>query len=99
MGKQKQQENQEYFEMLRSLFNEMYTEIDEMKKKKPDGVVNAFKVERIIVAHVHDECIVECPPDTTVQEICDLMGTVPPWAPGLILRADGYECPGFYMKD
>ena len=31
-----------------------------------------------IVAHVHDECIVECPPDTTVQEICDLMGTVPP---------------------
>lgn len=48
MGKQKQQENQEYFEMLRSLFNEMYTEIDEMKKKKPDGVVNAFKVERII---------------------------------------------------
>lgn len=52
-----------------------------------------------IVAHVHDECIVECPPDTTVQEICDLMGTVPPWAPGLILRADGYECPGFYMKD
>ena len=31
MGKQKQQENQEYFEMLRSLFNEMYTEIDEMK--------------------------------------------------------------------
>lgn len=72
MGKQKQQENQEYFEMLRSLF---------------------------IVAHVHDECMVECPPDTTVQEICDLMGTVPPWAPGLSLRADGYECPGFYMKD
>ena len=52
-----------------------------------------------IVAHVHDECIVECPPDTTVQEICDLMATVPSWAPGLILRADGYECPGFYMKD
>jgi DNA polymerase len=53
-----------------------------------------------IVAHVHDECIVECPPDTTVQEICNLMGSVPPWAPGLILRADGYECTGgFYMKD
>ena len=52
-----------------------------------------------IVAHVHDECIVEAPQEATVQEICDLMGTVPPWAPGLILRADGYECPGFYMKD
>ena len=33
--------------MLRDLFNEMYAEINEMKKKKPDGVVNAFKVERI----------------------------------------------------
>ena len=52
-----------------------------------------------VVAHVHDECIVECAQDTTVEEICSLMGTVPPWAEGLILRADGYECPGFYMKD
>ena len=53
-----------------------------------------------IVAHVHDECIVECPPETTVDEICEKMGTVPSWAPGLILRADGYECAGgFYMKD
>lgn len=52
-----------------------------------------------IVAHVHDECIIECPPETSVETICSLMGTVPPWAPGLILRADGYECPGFYMKD
>ena len=31
-----------------------------------------------IIAHVHDECIVECPTGTTVQEICDLMGRVPP---------------------
>ena len=51
-----------------------------------------------IVAHVHDECIVECPPETTVEEICSLMATVPPWAEGLILRADGYECK-FYQKD
>ena len=52
-----------------------------------------------IVAHVHDECIVEAPQEATVQEICGLMGRVPPWATGLILHADGYECPGFYMKD
>jgi DNA polymerase len=52
-----------------------------------------------IVAHVHDECIVEAPQEATVQEICGLMGRVPPWAAGLILHADGYECPGFYMKD
>lgn len=52
-----------------------------------------------IVAHVHDECIVEAPQETTVQEICERMSRVPSWAPSLILRADGYECPGFYMKD
>ena len=48
MAKQKTvQPDKEQFEMLRALFNELYVEIDEMKKKKPDGVVNAFKVERI----------------------------------------------------
>lgn len=51
-----------------------------------------------ICAHVHDEVIIECPPETTVKEVCDLMATVPPWAEGLILRADGYECP-YYQKD
>lgn len=53
-----------------------------------------------VVAHVHDECIVECPSSTTVEEISDKMSIVPSWATGLILRADGYECTdGFYMKD
>ena len=51
-----------------------------------------------IVAHVHDECIVECPPETSVETISNLMATVPSWAPGLILRADGYECMA-YQKD
>lgn len=51
-----------------------------------------------IVAHVHDELIIECPLETELQEICDLMGRTPPWAPGLLLRADGYEC-SFYKKD
>ncbi len=52
-----------------------------------------------VVAHVHDECIVECPKETTVEEISSLMSIVPSWAPGLVLRADGYECPGYYLKD
>ena len=52
-----------------------------------------------VVAHVHDECIVEVPPSTTVEEISDKMSTVPSWATDLILRADGYECPGYYLKD
>ena len=51
-----------------------------------------------IVAHVHDECIVEADMDMPLEYVCGQMGKVPPWAPGLILRADGYEC-SFYMKD
>ena len=45
--KESPQPDKEQFEMFRDLFNEMYAEINEMKKKKPDGIVNAFKVERI----------------------------------------------------
>ena len=51
-----------------------------------------------VCAHVHDEVIIEATPETTVEEICKKMATVPPWAEGLILRADGYRCV-FYMKD
>ena len=51
-----------------------------------------------IVAHVHDEMIIECPADTSLDYICRQMGKAPSWAEGLILRADGYEC-DFYKKD
>ena len=51
-----------------------------------------------ICGHVHDELIIECPIDTNVSEICEMMGRTPPWAEGLPLRADGYECT-FYKKD
>ena len=51
-----------------------------------------------IVAHVHDEIIIECRPDTSLAAICEQMGRTPPWAKGLILRADGYETQ-FYKKD
>lgn len=51
-----------------------------------------------ICGHVHDELIIECPLDTNVSEICEMMGRTPPWAKGLPLCADGYEC-GFYKKD
>ena len=52
-----------------------------------------------ICAHVHDELIIECPESTTVEEIAEKMGQTPPWAEGLYLRADGYECSdGFYLK-
>jgi DNA polymerase len=51
-----------------------------------------------IVAHVHDEVIIEVDPQVSVESICNEMGKVPSWAPGLILSADGYEC-DFYKKD
>ncbi|MGN1036134.1 MAG: hypothetical protein ACI4PX_00020 [Ruminococcus sp.] len=50
-----------------------------------------------IVGHVHDEVIVECDKDITVEHICSLMEKTPEWAGGLNLRSDGYECE-FYMK-
>lgn len=51
-----------------------------------------------IVGSVHDELIIECSPDVSVEAICEQMGRTPPWISGLLLRADGYECP-FYKKD
>ncbi|MEG0957757.1 MAG: DNA polymerase [Anaerovoracaceae bacterium] len=51
-----------------------------------------------IVAHVHDEVIIEAPRNMKVEEICKIMSEVPPWATGLKLDADGYECE-FYKKD
>lgn len=51
-----------------------------------------------IVAHVHDEAIIETDKSVSVQSVCELMGRTPPWAEGLLLRADGYECE-FYKKD
>ena len=50
-----------------------------------------------IVAHVHDELIIECDPKVSLEAVCEQMGRTPPWTPGLILRADGDEMP-YYMK-
>ena len=51
-----------------------------------------------IVGHVHDELIIECSKEVSVDAICQQMGRTPPWAKGLVLRADGYECE-FYQKN
>lgn len=51
-----------------------------------------------IVAHVHDELIIEADPKMSLEALCEQMACVPPWAEGLILRADGYVC-DFYRKD
>lgn len=52
-----------------------------------------------IVFHVHDELILDVPKEQgSLEEVNKIFGVPIPWAPGLILNADGYEC-NFYMKD
>lgn len=51
-----------------------------------------------IVAHVHDELVIECDERVDLSAVCEQMTRTPPWAVGLLLRADGFECK-FYQKD
>lgn len=51
-----------------------------------------------VVMHVHDEVILDANQDVSVEEICAVMGEPIPWAPGLLLKAEGFECE-YYRKD
>lgn len=51
-----------------------------------------------IVFTVHDEIIVEAPLGKEWQDVAEIMGQPIAWAPGLLLRGDGYAT-RFYMKD
>ncbi len=51
-----------------------------------------------IVAHVHDELVIECDESTSLEDVCQRMSRTPPWIPGVLLKADGYET-YFYKKD
>lgn len=64
-----------------------------------DILAYAMKTLRhcFICGHVHDEIIIECSKDISLEVICDQMGKTPPWIKGLALRADGYETM-FYRK-
>lgn len=51
------------------------------------------------VIHVHDECVLEMPyGQGSLEDACRIMGQPIPWAPGLPMRADGFEC-DYYKKD
>ena len=65
-----------------------------------DILMYAMKTLRCyeIVAHVHDEIIIEADPRMSLDVLCEQMGRVPLWAEGLLLHADGYVCE-FYKKD
>lgn len=65
-----------------------------------DILLYAMKTLRhyFIAAHVHDEIIIEAGKNVSLNAVCEQMGKTPPWAKGLKLRADGYECE-FYKKE
>ena len=52
----------------------------------------------LIVAHVHDEIIIEADMRMSVSAVCAQMARTPTWAKGLLLDAEGYAC-RFYKKD
>lgn len=50
------------------------------------------------VFHVHDEAVIDAPIEVSVEKACAIMGEPIKWAPGLLLRADGFEAE-YYKKD
>ena len=65
-----------------------------------DILCHAMKTLRScsIVMHIHDELVIEADQAVSLDAVCKQMGKTPPWAKGLLLRADGYETL-FYRKD
>ena len=51
-----------------------------------------------IVMHIHDEVVLDAQCIESLDAACRLMGDTIPWAPGLLLRADGFMT-GFYKKE
>lgn len=79
--------------------------------KLVENIVQAFARDCLAVAmlrlddagyaicfHVHDEVIAEAPMDWKVEDMAEIMSQPIEWAPGLILKAEGYETL-FYLKD
>lgn len=79
--------------------------------KLVENIVQAFARDCLAVAmlrldkagysltfHVHDEIIAEAPDGSRWEDMAEIMSRPLPWAPGLLLRADGYDTK-FYMKD
>ena len=51
-----------------------------------------------VVLHIHDEAVVEAPAGTDLQKVIDAMESVPSWAAGLPVKAEGYSC-SYYQKE
>jgi DNA polymerase len=92
--------------------SKQWTRIDTYGPKLVENIVQAvardclaeamFKVTKAgydIVMHVHDEIIMDVPKEFgRIEEVNSIFGEPISWAPGLPLKADGYEC-SYYKKD
>lgn len=65
-----------------------------------DLLMNAIKnlPGFLIAGHVHDELLIECTEDISLDDVCKSMAHNPEWFPDILLRADGYITK-FYKKD
>ena len=88
-----------------------WKKIDTWGGKLVENVVQAFARDCLAVAllrlekagfnicfHVHDEIVAEAPDGSSWEDMAEIMGQPIDWAPGLLLRAEGYDTK-FYMKD
>lgn len=44
-----------------------------------------------IIAHVHDEVVLECHKSESVDKICEIMSIPPTWMPDINLKVEGFE--------
>ena len=64
-----------------------------------EAMFNVTEAGYDIVMHVHDEIIMDVPEGFgSLEEVNEIFAKPLKWAPGLPLKADGYEC-NYYMKD
>ena len=87
-----------------------YSRIESYGPKFVENVIQAtardlliFAMENLsqfkIVAHVHDEVILEVPEDdVAVEDVCQIMNQNPKWADGIVLNSAGYQG-YYYFKD
>lgn len=63
-----------------------------------DTMLRMQKMGWNIISHIHDEVVIDAPPDLSLEEVCELMAEPIPWAPGLLLKGAGYKA-DFFKKD
>lgn len=62
------------------------------------AMLNLHNAGYDIRGHVHDEVIITADTTADINDVTRIMGAPIDWAPGLVLRADGYDCQ-YYRKD